>query len=101
MRLRSSSTRSRGERDQVAAELLDLVAQLRRVLEAQLLGRLEHLLLERDHELLELLARHAPRPCRRRAAARARHVRLLEREELGDVGDALVIESGFVPCSSL
>ena len=77
-----------GEGRHVAADALDLVAQLGRVLEPQLLGRLEHLLLERDRELLELVARHALHLVAA-TAARARHVRLVEREELGDVGDAL------------
>ena len=75
------------ERVQLAAQLLDLVAELGRVLEPQLLGRGEHLLLERDHELLELAAIEALDLL---AAARALgHVRRVEREELGDVGDAL------------
>src|SRR5207245_3890814 len=50
------SGRSQGE--QLAPQLLDLVAELRRVLEAQLLRRREHLLLQLDHQTLELLARH-------------------------------------------
>src|SRR5579872_887290 len=74
--------------EQLATELLDLVAQLRGVLEAQLLGGGEHLLLELDHEALELLARH-PLDLLAAAAARRRDVRLLEREELRDVADAL------------
>ena len=48
----------RGERHQLAPELLDLVAELGGVLEAKLLGREIHLLLERDEELLELVRRH-------------------------------------------
>src|SRR4051795_739024 len=47
-----------GERHELPPQLLDLVPQLGGVLEAQLLRRGEHLLLELDHELLELLARH-------------------------------------------
>src|SRR6476660_5446619 len=81
-------SRRRRERDEVAADALDLVAQLGGVLEAQLLGGLEHLLLERDDELLELLAVHAL-DLVAAAAARARDVRRFERKELGDVGDAL------------
>ena len=81
---------------QVAADALDLVAQFRRVLEPELLGRLEHLLLERDRKLLELLLRHAL-DLVAAAAARARHVRLVEREELGDVGDALDDRQGLRP----
>src|ERR1043166_1908133 len=45
--------RARG-RDELAPELLDLVAQLGRVLEAQFLRRGEHLLLELDDQPLEL-----------------------------------------------
>src|SRR5579859_723009 len=43
---------------QLAAKLLDLVAQLRGVLEAELLRGDVHLLLERDDELVELGAVH-------------------------------------------
>ena len=77
-----------GQGVQLAAELLDLVAKLGRVLEPELLGGREHLLLERDHELLQLLARHALDLALATPTAR-RHGRGLEREELGDVGDAL------------
>ena len=51
---------SRGRRRQVelAAQVADLVAQLGRVLEAQLLGGGEHLLLELAHRLLDLGGRH-------------------------------------------
>ena len=75
---------------ELAPELLDLVPELRGVLEAQLLGGEVHLLLEGDDELVELVARHPldlgglPTP-----AARRRNVRGLEREELGDVRHAL------------
>src|SRR3954452_24993535 len=88
---RSAKRDSRlGERLELAAELLDLVAQPRCVLEAQLLGGDEHLLLERDRELLELLAGHALDVGSLPAAALARDVRLVELEELGDVGYALL-----------
>ena len=71
--LRGASASAR----ELAAQLLDLVAELRRVLEPQLLGGREHLLLERDHELLELAAVDALDLL---AAARAlRDVRRLER----------------------
>ena len=76
------------ERRELAPQLLDLVAELGRVLEAELLGGGEHLLLERDHELLELVSRHAL-DLGLAAATAARNRRRLEREELGDVGDAL------------
>src|SRR5512132_1551477 len=46
-------------RDELAAQILDLVTELRGVLEAQLLRRREHLLLELDDQLLELGRRHA------------------------------------------
>src|SRR5690348_4805591 len=72
---------------QLAPELLDLVAQLGRVLEAQLVGREEHLLLELDHRLRDLLGRHllliAPP-----AALALRDLRL-DRQEVGDVRDSL------------
>src|SRR3954469_26022466 len=74
--------------EELVAQRLELVAQLRGVLEAQLLGGREHLLLERDDELLDLLARHALDLARRAPATR--HVRrVAEREQLEDVGDAL------------
>src|SRR5262249_50433016 len=73
---------------QLAPELLALVAQLGCILEAQLLGCDVHLLLERDDELLELLARHAL-DLLRAAPPPSWDMRRLEREELGDVGDAL------------
>ena len=74
---------------QLAAQLLDLVAELRGVLEAELLGGEVHLLLERDDELLELVARHPLDLGLPAAAPRRGNVWRLEREELGDVGDAL------------
>src|SRR6476469_5303598 len=45
-----------GDRSQLAEQLLDLVAQLGGVLEAELLRSGEHLELEVDDHLLELLA---------------------------------------------
>src|SRR3954471_13454772 len=75
---------------QLAAQLADLVAQPRRVLEAQILGRGEHLLLELDDRLLHLGQRHVlrlraptvgPPPALRRLA--------LGLQELRDVADAL------------
>src|SRR5690349_11787111 len=69
---------------ELALEVADLVAQLGGVLEPQLLGRGEHLLLELDDRLLDLGGLHPldlpP------AAPRARHLGL-GLEELGDVGD--------------
>ena len=74
---------------ELAPQVLDLVAELGCVLEAELLRRGEHLFLERDDELLQLLVRH-PLDLSLAAPAPAGHVRgRLEREELGDVGDAL------------
>ena len=53
-------------------QLLDLVAELRRVLEAQVLGGGEHLLLELDHQPLQLLGRaRAPRRGSRAACSSA------------------------------
>src|SRR5512133_1125726 len=75
---------------QLAPELADLVAQARRVLEAEVLGGGEHLLLELDDRLLHLGEREvlgldalavAPSPALRRLA--------LGLQELGDVADAL------------
>src|SRR5919202_4397762 len=80
---------SLGERVQLAPQILDLVPELGGVLEPQLLGRREHLLLERDHEPLELLGAHAF-DLLAVATAPARHRRSLEREELRDVGDTLL-----------
>src|SRR4029077_18190657 len=81
---RRSSGRSlrRRERRQLPAQLLDLVAQLGGILEAELLRGREHLELEVDDHLLELLARHpldlVPPP-----AARVRDVRLPARRAPG------------------
>ena len=82
------------------AQRLDLVAQLRGVLEAQLLGRREHLLLERDDELLDLLARHALDLARRAPAARDVR-RVAERQELEMSETPFTIDAGVMPCSSL
>src|SRR5476651_2632465 len=75
---------------QVAAQLAQLVAQLGRVLEAQLLGGKAHLLLELDHHPLELmlgqLSASCPRPSAPFAPARNLRLRL---QELGNIGDAL------------
>src|SRR5271166_395389 len=78
---------------QIAAQLAQLVAQLRRVLEAQLVGGSRHLLLELDHEPLELVLWHLSPAGARAAPARApfapaRHLGL-GLQELRDVGDAL------------
>src|SRR5215211_3904659 len=73
---------------ELAAQLLDLVSQLRCVLEPKLLRGGEHLLLERDDEALEFRRRHALDLLL--SASPLRHRRRLEREELGDVGDALL-----------
>src|SRR5262245_6838788 len=83
-----TSDRGAGKRVQLAAELLDLVAELRGVLEAELLRGDVHLLLERDDELLDLVPAH-PRDLLLAAPAAARDGGRLEREELRDVGDAL------------
>src|SRR5436309_2802682 len=77
-----------GKREQLPPQLLDFVAQLRRVLEPELLGGGEHLLFERDDQALELVAAH-PLDLALAATAARRDVRLLERQELGDVGHAL------------
>src|SRR4051812_40276799 len=79
--------RGRGLLVQLAAHLADLVAQLRGVLEAQLLGGDEHLLLELDDRALELGRRHVDALLA--AAASALGHLALAHQELGDVGDAL------------
>src|SRR5580693_2192737 len=74
---------------QVATQLAQLVAQLRGVLEAQVVGRRDHLLLELDDHLLELVLRHllAFAALGRTAFATfARHLRL-GLEEVADVRD--------------
>src|SRR3954471_22027062 len=72
---------------EVPAEVSDLVSQLCRVLEAQVVGGGQHLLLELDDQLLDLLGAHlvvalllAPTPARDLGLAL---------HELGDVRDAL------------
>src|SRR3954468_19520982 len=73
------------------AQVADLVAQPRGVLEPQVLGGRQHLLLELDDRLLDLLARHPLGPGLRapRAAAPAGRRLALGLQELGDVADAL------------
>src|SRR5690242_10643689 len=74
---RATSSRGRlRQRVQVAAQLLQLVAELGGIFEAELLGRLEHLLLQGDDELLQLLARHALDLVGAATPAGARHMRL-------------------------
>src|SRR3972149_7677136 len=55
-----SLSSGRRRREQLPAQLLDLVSELGGVLEAQLLGGRVHLLLEGDDEPLELPGAHAP-----------------------------------------
>src|SRR5262245_21157298 len=85
--LRGSLGRRRGLVE-LSAQVADLVAQLRRVLEPQLLRRREHLLLERDDRLLDLVRLHVD-PLLAPAAAPARRHLALAHEELRDVGDPL------------
>src|ERR1035438_7054624 len=75
---------------QVAAQLAELVAQLGGVLEAQHVGRRDHLPLQLDHHPLELSPGHLPARSSlgRTALAPTRNLRLTL-QELGDVGDAL------------
>src|SRR3954453_5158502 len=73
---------------QLAPQVLDLVAQLGRVLEAQLLGGGEHLLLELDHELLDLGRLHVDLLVGAPAAALGGHLGV-RHQELRDVRDAL------------
>src|SRR3954471_17242210 len=93
----SSLTRGRLRRPLVGLDLRelapqvgDLVAKARRVLEAQVLGGGEHLLLELDDRLLHLVEREVLGPDPPAVAAAAPLRRLaLGLEELGDVADAL------------
>src|SRR5271157_5664314 len=74
---------------QVPSQFAQLVAQLRRVLEPQLVGGRDHLLLELHHHSLELVLGHLLlRPPPPAPLARARYLRL-GLKELGDVGDPL------------
>src|SRR5262249_17736690 len=79
----------RSGRNELAAKIFDLVAQLGGVLEAELLGGGEHLLLELDDQLLELRRRHAFDVLAAAPALRRRDSRRLQRQELGDVGHTL------------
>src|SRR3954466_11434573 len=101
----SSSTTARLRRRLVALDvgelppqLADLVAQARGVLEAQVLRRGEHLLLELDDRLLHLGEREILGLDAAAAAAAAALRRLaLRLEELGDVADALDDRRGRDP----
>src|SRR5207245_664170 len=64
------------------------VAQLRGVLEPELFSGRGHLLLEGDHELLQLVLRHALDLALATPAA-PRHGRRIAREQAGDVGDTV------------
>src|SRR5512133_140185 len=75
---------------QLAPQLADLVAQARRVLEAEVLGGGEHLLLELDDRLLHLRERQVVGPDPLAVASPPALRRLaLGLQELGDVADAL------------
>src|SRR5690606_11283388 len=84
-----SELRAGLQRVEVTAEALDLVAQLRRVLEAQLLGGRQHLLLELDQRARDLLGRHALLLRLALAPAALWNLRLGSGQELADVGDPL------------
>src|SRR5919201_2690026 len=71
---------------QLPPQLLDLVPQLGRVLEAELVGRQEHLLLQLDDRAGDLLRRHLLLVAAAGPPAR-RHLRL-DRQEVADVRDA-------------
>src|SRR6476619_5794659 len=83
MRLRSGPNRV-----EVRSELLELVADPGRLLEAEIVGRCEHLLLELYDELLELLRGLGGGPIAAAPAAAGR-IRL-HRKELRHVGDPLL-----------
>src|SRR3954453_24208682 len=76
---------------ELAAELADLVAQAGGVLEAEVVGRPEHLLLELDDRLLEVREGHLAGLLAGLAGGALLAARRLALglQELGDVGDAL------------
>src|SRR5207244_11258436 len=80
---------------EIVAELLDLVADPGSLLEAEVLGGEDHLLLELDDHLLQLV--RALDTLRRAAAAPARRTTRLHRQELGHVGDSLLHRLGGDP----
>ena len=88
---------------QVAAQLAQLVAQLRGVLEAQLLGRREHLLLELDDQPLELVRRQllgrAALARRGVCAARGTFDSACRNSAMSEM--PLTIVAAVMPCSSL
>ena len=75
---------------QLSPQLADLVAQLRRVLEAEVVGGGDHLLLELDDHPLQLVLWHflGLRTGGAALAPPLRHLRL-RLQELGDIGDPL------------
>src|SRR5215210_8569314 len=73
---------------QLPSQRLDLVAQLGRVLEAEIIGRGEHLLLQLDDRAADLLGGHAL-GLTAAAAAAGGHLRL-RHQEVGDVRDPLL-----------
>src|SRR4051812_46828423 len=83
---RGASGRGRGV--EFAPQVADLVAELGGVLEPQILGRRQHLLLELDDRALELLGGHVRLALAAGAPALVGHL-ALGHEELRDVGDAL------------
>src|SRR4051812_31824027 len=87
--MRFTSVGGRGRRRvQLAPQVADLVAQLGRVLEAQLLRRREHLLLQLAHHLLDLGRLHVDLLVPAPAAALGGDLRV-RHQELRDVRDAL------------
>src|SRR4051794_13573783 len=87
-RSRRSGAGGRAQVLEVAAQLADLVAQPGGVLEAQLVGGDEHLLLELDDRALEVLHGHRVDVALAPARALLGHLRVAL-QELGDVRDAL------------
>src|SRR6266511_2663457 len=84
------------DRVELAAQLLDLVAEPGRILEAQVVRRGEHLLLELDDRPRDLLRRHRLL-AGLALTARGRGDLRLDRQEVGDVGDALTDGLGRDP----
>ena len=86
---------------EVAAQLAQLVAQPRGVLEAQLLGGREHLLLELDGHLLELVRRQLLGVPRLAARRRPRGIldSAVRKSEMSRI--PLTIVAAVMPCSSL
>ena len=84
---------------EVAAQLLELVADPRRLLEAEVVGGGEHLLLERDDRPLELLGVLELAPMRLPRRLRGARSSIARNSAISEI--PLRTVSGVIPCSSL